>query len=833
MYWHSGRSPAYGQGISFWALGEIVRERCQLRESDDEATTRERVRATVADFVRDLEERAWIERSLLTLLGFDSGMAADQLFGAWRTFFERISEQGTVVLAFEDMHFADTGLLDFVDHMLDWSRGLPIFVVTLARPDLIDRRPNWGAGKTRFRVDLLEPLWGNRHARALGWPRPGLACSGRRRHRRTGRRRTAVCRRDRSSLLAEGRLIEQDGVYVPKGDLSTLTVPATLTALIASRLDALEEIDRRIVRDAAVLGQSFTVAALSAVTDVSSSDLEPHLAGLVRRELLRREMDARSPEAGQYAFVQGLIREVAYNTLSKPDRKKLHLAAARYFEALGSEEMAGALATHYLAAHENATEGPEADALASQARVALKAAASRATALGSFAQSIEFLEQALSVTNDPKEKCELLNRAGDSAWVLGDFAKAEVFFQQAADDARQLGDRNGTAFSVGRLGYVLLDAYKAPEAAAILEPAIVEFADIDEDAFLELAAIAARVRTAMGDSEGGLALLEPALTTAERHGLDRVLANALFAKSNALYREGRRRESLAITELARQVAAETGQTDLEIRATGNLATRRSELDWKAALDAYDDQLELARRTGRREALLGVVGNYGYATFLAGEWDSGLELLAQTLMEEMAARDRLLIQNNELIMRASRGEDVSAGLAEMTETTRDLSGQDRDAAISDVAANFAMASGDLLKARDQFLVVGDEPSYAPEYVYRAAHPVLWLSDLKGASDLLVRLEANAGSGPSAAARLAAVRAGVAALEGRTADAKALYADALRGWRETHGVWDQALTGLDMAELLDTTDPEVGGRYRVDPSDLRAPRCEAVSRAPRRR
>ena len=161
-------------------------------------------------------------------------------------------------------------------------------------------------------------------------------------------------------------------------------------------------------------------------------------------------------------------------------------------------------------------------------------------------------------------------------------------------------------------------------------------------------------------SEGGLALLEPALTTAERHGLDQVMANALFAKSNALYREGRRRESLAITELARQVAAETGQTDLEIRATGNLATRRSELDWKAALDAYDDQLELARRTSRREALLGVVGNYGYAAFLAGKWDSGLELLTQTLVEEMAARDRLLIQNNQLIMRASRGEDVPPG-----------------------------------------------------------------------------------------------------------------------------------------------------------------------------
>ncbi len=158
VFWHSGRSPAYGEGISFWALGEMIRSRCGLHELDDEATSRERVRSRVAEFVRNPDERPWIEKALLTLLGFESGMAADQLFGAWRTFFERISEQGTVVMAFEDMQFADTGLLDFVDHLLDWSRGLPIFVVTLARPNLIERRPNWGAGKRNFASIYLEPL---------------------------------------------------------------------------------------------------------------------------------------------------------------------------------------------------------------------------------------------------------------------------------------------------------------------------------------------------------------------------------------------------------------------------------------------------------------------------------------------------------------------------------------------------------------------------------------------------------------------------------------------------------------------------------------------------
>ena len=148
-------------------------------------------------------------------------------------------------------------------------------------------------------------------------------------------------------------------MYVPKGDLSKLAVPETLTALIASRLDTLDETDRRIVHDAAVLGQSFTRrGARRRSSTMPQEDLEPRLVALVRRELLRREMDPRSPERGQYEFVQALIREVAYNTLSKKDRKKLHLSAARYFESLGSDEIAGALASHYLAAHANSARAP-------------------------------------------------------------------------------------------------------------------------------------------------------------------------------------------------------------------------------------------------------------------------------------------------------------------------------------------------------------------------------------------------------------------------------------------------------------------------------------------
>ena len=245
----------------------MVRERCGLAESDDEPTTRDEGRASRSRRGSPIRTNsAWIERALLTLLGVEQGMAADQLFGAWRTFFERIAEKGTVVLLFEDMHFADAGLLDFIDHLLDWSRGVPIYVVTLARPELIERRPIVGRGQAQLRVAVPGAAARTRTCASCspGWCPGCPEC----------RRRAIVARADGiplyaietvRTLVADGKLVLRDGAYAPVGDLANLSVPETLTALIAARLDALDEIDRRIVHDAAVLGQSFTADSLASV----------------------------------------------------------------------------------------------------------------------------------------------------------------------------------------------------------------------------------------------------------------------------------------------------------------------------------------------------------------------------------------------------------------------------------------------------------------------------------------------------------------------------------------------------------------------------------------
>ena len=459
LWWHAGRCPAYGDGITFWALGEMVRGRADLAETDDEATTRAKIAAATARWVPDEAERRWVETALLVLLGLDTAtqMAREELFSAWRTFFERIAAQGTVVMVFEDLHWADPGTLDFIDHLVEWSRGVPILVITLARPELFEHRPNWGTGRRSFVSLGLEPLPEAAIHELLRELVPGLP---------EGPLRAIAERADGiplyavetiRMLVAEGRLVPGDVGYVPSGDLTNLSVPETLHALIAARLDALPPIERSLVQDAAVLGQSFTLDGLAAVGGLEPAQVEALARELVRRELLVHDVDPRSAERGQYAFVQALIREVAYGMLARRDRRSRHLAAARYFESVGEDELAGALAAHYLSAYRAAPDDPDSRPLATQARIALRAAAIRAAALGSHAQAMGFLVEAMEVTEDPAETAELLERAGEAASNSSRMERAEPLLRDAIRRREALGDRSGAARATALLGQGMVE----------------------------------------------------------------------------------------------------------------------------------------------------------------------------------------------------------------------------------------------------------------------------------------------------------------------------------------------------------------------------------------
>ena len=814
VWWHDGRSPAYGEGISFWALGEMVRGRARLLETDDEPTTRARVADTLVTHVPDPDERRWIEPALLTLLGVESGISAEQLFGAWRTFFERLSATGPVVMIFEDFHYADAGVIDFVDHLVEWSRSHPIYVVTLSRPELLEKRPDWGAGKRSFTSVYLEPLPDAAMRALLAGLVPGLPQSA------VG---AIVARADGvplyavetvRMLLADGRLALEDGAYQPVGDLTNLAVPETLTALIASRLDGLAPDERVLVSDAAVLGQSFTLAGLSAVSGVAEGELEPRLRALVRRELLALEADPRSPERGQYAFVQALIREVAYNTLARADRKRRHLAAARFFENLDSDELAGGLAGHYLAAQQNAAEGPEADALAAQARIALRAAAERASVLGSFDQALAFLQQALTVTADPAEEAEILERAGEAASAAAHHDQADALLRRAIELQRELGDRVACARAITALGRARFGPFRTELALAVLEPAAEEFADLATDtAYVALLGQLSRAYMMHVDLDRSIQVADRVLAMAERADLVALVADTLVTKGTSLGSLGRGYEGLGVLETGMHLAEQHGLAVTVGRARLNRGFLLSPGDPREAL--ANDRLGLAeaRRLGQRTWSDVFLTNAAVNARWTGEWDWALGELDELLAGDLERETRIIGLTGVIQIRALRGDPVAELLAEAERLAGDASDRQVLTGVLGSRAVSILVRGELVAAAEAYRQASALDTGASlDYLDLAARAAIRAGDVAAAAGDLAAIEATGLRGPAIDARRAAIRAGLAALDGRGADAVPLYREANRRFRDSGLPLDEGLTAIEMATLLDPADPEV--RAAVD-------------------
>jgi class 3 adenylate cyclase/tetratricopeptide (TPR) repeat protein len=801
VYWHQGRSPAYGEGIAFWALGEMVRSRAGLLESDDEPTTRSKISETVAHWMPLESERPWIEGALLTLLGFESGTTStrEELFSAWRTFFERIAEKGTVVLVFEDLHWADAGLLDFVDHIVDWSRGVPMLLVTLARPELLDRRPTWGAGRRNFVALDLEPL----DEAAMRELLEGLV---------TGLPETVVrsivARADGiplyavetvRMLVAEGRLAQVDGAYRPVAEIETLAIPETLQALIAARLDALDPGDRGVLQNAAVLGQSFTVPALMAVTGVEGTELDERLRTLARRELVSRELDPRSPERGQYAFVQALIREVAYGTLSKRDRRARHLAAARYFESLGEEELAGALATHYLAAYRSSSGDEEAQALAAQARIALKAAAARAASLGSHEQAAGYLVEALEVTTEPAEATELLERAGSAFSQAAKWEVAETHLRRALQQRRDADDRAGAARTMALLAQTLVNAYRRTEAIELVTPALDEFEDLGDDPGLAmLEHQLARAHWFIDETERAVELADRALVRAERSDDVSQTADAMISKGSIIAMSGRYREGFALLDGGTHLAEEHGLVATQARGLLNISATSVGRDPVLALDYARRAYNLARRLGLRSQLDASAGNSLEGAARVGDWDwvdvQGKEMLDQ----EMGTGQRQAILRGIEEVRAYRGEPVE----DLLEEHRSLVGDDitAEANYHGAVAPVRLADGRYAEAAAEWELAAATDINAPTDLPKAARAALWADNKPEMERLMRRFAELRAHGPAPDASTVTLRAALAGLEGRRDESVALYADAFAQWAAAGLPLDRAMTAIDMLVVL---------------------------------
>jgi class 3 adenylate cyclase len=632
--WHRGRCLAYGDGVAYWALAEMVRMRARIAEDDAPEAALAKLQESLVALVPATEEREFLEPRLAHLLGLAVRSAPDKedLFSAWRLFFERMAEHEPVVLVFEDLQWADSGLLDFVEYLLDWSRSHPIFVLTLARPELSERRPGWGAGLRAFSSAFLEPLTPTEVEELLAGVAPGLPAELRDRvvERAEGVPLYAV--ETVRMLLDRGLLVRVGDEYRPPGPIETLAVPETLHALAAARLDVLEPAERRLLEDAAVLGRSFTRHGLAALSGSTEEELEPTLQSLLRKEIVSIQQDPLSPEQNQISFVQDLLRRVAYETLSVRSRKERHLAAATHLEREGDDELAAVIAAHLLDAYRAAAGDPDEAELRAQARGALTRAAERARSLASAGAAAEAFSDAAALADEPAEQAELLERAGLAFLQDRALERADASLVRAAALVQEAGLDGAALRIASRRAEVFRSADRVAEAVELLAPAYESAAKDEPDPDVARAAAElARASYFAGERDLAFEAVEVALDMAEALQLPEVLAEALTTKSILVWR--RPHETLALVKEGLAVAREHELTRSALRAQFNLTGMLIEHDRLAeAHRELEAALVTARQRGDRDWEQAVIGQMVDVLVQLGEWND-----AATVAESIEGR----------------------------------------------------------------------------------------------------------------------------------------------------------------------------------------------------
>ena len=645
VWWHRGRCLPYGEGASYGALAEMVKMRAGIIEDEEITSARAKLRTSVEEYIPDAEERKYVEPRLAHLLGLEESGARDResLFSAWRILFERMAERAPTLLIFEDVQWADAEMLDFIEYLLDWSRSHALLLVTLARPELSDKRPEWGAGRRSVTSLYLEPLAPHAMEELLSGLIPGLPADmrGRILERAEGVPLYAV--ETVRMLIDRGLLVPEGNAYRPTGRVETLEVPETLHALIAARLDGLSSQERRLVQEGSVLGKTFTLPALVYQSGRSESELESLLASLVRKEVLSLQADPRSPERGQYGFLQELLRRVAYETLSKRERKAKKVAAATFLESgwIGDEdEVVEVVAAHYLEAYQEFPDAPDAEDIRCKARDMLIRAGERAASLAAQSQAERYFAQAAELTDDATTRAGLLERAGQMAYLGGRLDEAQAHYEVAMELFESGNHTYSAARVSARLGDVEYDRGRLVEPVDRMERAFaVLSAEEPDEVLATLAAQLGRLHFFKGETDLSSQRTETALETAERRGYPEVVSQALNTKALVLLANGRQEEALGLLKHSLAVALENDLSTAALRAYVNLGELLFRRDrYEDSLTRYEEGLALARRVGNRVWEVALLSEMIFPLFVLGRWDEAVERGSQIPENEMVLAD---------------------------------------------------------------------------------------------------------------------------------------------------------------------------------------------------
>jgi class 3 adenylate cyclase/tetratricopeptide (TPR) repeat protein len=811
LTWRQGRCLPYGDGVTFWALGEIVKAHAGILETDDpeEASTK------LGNSVPYGPDREWMRRRLLPLVGVDASSPAerDELFAAWRSFFETVAEQTPTVLVFEDLHWADDAMLAFLEHLADRSEGVSLLVLGTARPELYERHPNYAQGLGNINRINLGPLSDAESIELIS----GLLDNS---EIRREMRIPILERAEGNPLYVEEflRLLKDRDLLVQEEDAwvlrteSELPLPGSVQSLIAARLDTLSPERKAMLSDAAVVGKVFWAGAVAQMGDHKLEDVTYAMHELSRKELVRISRRSSMQGESEYAFGHVLTRDVAYGQLPRASRASRHVAAARWIEFKAPErveDLADVLAYHYAAALELARAAGQPEQTADLVVPALRfltLAGERALGLDTIAALSNF-ERALTLTPPMHpDRPEALFRFGEAAFQAGREAEAGEALEEATASFRERGDPAATARAMlmhaGPLqtlgdprGWTL-----TADALALLEPL-----PPGPDLVTALSDMAGE-ETVLGRPEAGSRYAERSLALAEELGLPRLAATLGFRG----VARGVLGDLRGVSDLreAITIASEAGEGHEVAKLHNNLSWLLWGFEGPAAsLSVSRAGIDFARTRGLIAVLDFLLAGSLDLLVDAGEFDEALEI-ADDMAPRMEAKGDVVelvgLRAAEVRVSSLRGlgDQVAARIDWLEATGREPESPDwminrlGSAAFARAGLGQEEATASLLVQIEMTPGTRETLNYSA-YLPSLTRTALGISDAALAERLVSGLEPRY---PYAEHALVAANAALTEAHGDLQVAADAYADAADRWERFGVVPEQAFALLGQGRCL---------------------------------
>ena len=625
MYWRQGRSLPYGD-VAYAALTDVVKAHAGMLETDTTEDAEAKLRRALAPLLRETE-LDWVLRHVRPLVGLGGDDVTtdrrQEAFAAWRRLVEAIAEDAPLVLVVEDLHWADEPLLDFVDELVDWVADVPLLVVCTTRPELLERRPDWGGGKRNASTVSLAPLSDDDTARLFAALLETSVLPAE-------TQAALLARAGGNPLYAEQYAL----MYRERGDSVSLEPPETLQGIIAARLDALAPAEKELLQDGAVLGKVFWSGALTRIGDVESDGVEQLLRGLQRKDFVRRNRRSSVAGESEHAFAHGLIRDVAYGQVPRGVRAEKHRRAAEWIESLApdrAEDRAEMLAHHYEQALDYARATGADDAmLVDRARAALREAGDRASAVFGYATATRHYTRALELTApDDPDRPQLLLRRANALFYGSILPPADAAEARAALLAA--GDAQGVAEIDTLSAFDFWVSGRRDDALALLNRSLAGLREepASRGKLLVVGNIGRYLSLASSYDEG-VRVNGEALEMAEELGDEEMQAFALNNLGISLLGTGNV-AGVEKLEQAIEIAKRLGSPEI-VRAYGNLASMFGNLGYlERSWELHVLALEMVTRFGTVDARRWMWAERVAELYHRGQWDQAVDQAASVLL----------------------------------------------------------------------------------------------------------------------------------------------------------------------------------------------------------